>query len=234
MSRTILFVLAGLAVCAGLGEAAYGTSILRYRDLSLGTDVVDGALVSLGLTATLASDIPTFDTLLASQAWDLVIVQHQNEGTAPDVSGYLAGGGKVLAATWLDSTIAAVCDADVVGYNANPVGTDAHAIFAGVGPTMALVNPGWGTFSLALAPLGTAQGLGTLGIGNAVILGNDGRSLLQGPLFDTFADVAQGQLFAANEIEYLLGGVPPIPEPLTVAGLALGLGALGTYLRRRK
>ena len=26
----------------------------------------------------------------------------------------------------------------------------------------------------------------------------------------------------------------PIPEPLTVAGLALSLGALGTYLRRRK
>ncbi len=29
-------------------------------------------------------------------------------------------------------------------------------------------------------------------------------------------------------------GVPPIPEPLTMAGLALGLGSLATYIRRRR
>ena len=44
--------------------------------------------------------------------------------------------------------------------------------------------------------------------------------------------IGSGAHFAMDDFTF--DEPPAIPEPLTVAGLALGLGTLGTYLRRRK
>jgi len=44
--------------------------------------------------------------------------------------------------------------------------------------------------------------------------------------------IGSGEHFAMDNFTF--NEAVAVPEPLTVAGLALGLGALGTYLRRRK
>ena len=54
----------------------------------------------------------------------------------------------------------------------------------------------------------------------------------QGTELDMGRDTATGQYFFKGRLDNLAIGV--IPEPVTMAGLALGIGSLATYLRKRK
>jgi hypothetical protein len=234
--RTLIFT-ALLAAGAALGpRPAEAVNILYFEDQSLGTSAVGGALALLGLTGstTTAADTTNFNTLLTSNAYDLVIFGEQNSATVfTDVSvaltAYVSGGGRVLGTTWLDQGFGALMGAaGVVETNETTNNTDGSPIFAGLGPTIELIDPGWGIFSSSWDPDSGNTGFGTLGTGSAVVQGNGGRTLLYGPLFDTYGDLPEGERFIANGIGLLLDEPSVVPEPSALA--TLGFGLLGLWL----
>jgi hypothetical protein len=238
--RTLIFT-ALLAAGAALGpRPAEAVNILYFEDQSLGTSAVCGALALLGLTGstTTATDTTNFNTLLTSNAYDLVIFGEQDSSTTfLDVSvaltGYVSGGGKVLGTTWLDEGFGALMGAaGRVEENATTITTDGSPIFAGLGPTIELIDPGWGVFSSSWDE-GAATGLGTLGAGAAVVQANGGRTLLYGPLFDTYDDLPEGERFIANGIGLLLDETTAVPEPSALATLGFGLFGLWLVVARR-
>lgn len=227
-------------VVAAASQASAG--ILYFEDFTLGTSAVPGAITLLGLggVTTTVTDSASFNAALTGGPWDLVIFAEQNTATFPlsatELTAYVTGGGRVLGTTWLTGGLDALLEGSASSVNDSSIGTSGHPIFAGVGPTISLTNPGWGVFSRSWNPTGGATGLGTLGTGSAVILGNGGRTLLNGPLFDTFTTQAQGELFVANEIGYLLGvSAVPLPAANLMGLVALGgIGAFGAFRRRRR
>ncbi len=217
-------------------QSAYATtSVLLYQDHSIGTSVLPGALNMLGLDATYASDSTEFNNYLTSSTWDLVIFAEQNNSifseSATLLNSYVNNGGKLLADTWRgDSGLSSLMQATMVGSNYSTITTDAHEIFDGIGSEIYLSDPGWGVHSVSWEATGGAVGLGTLGTGSAVILGNNGNTLLYGPLTDTYMYETQGSTFVANGISYLLKSEP---NPTVPAPGALLLAALGTTCIRK-
>src|SRR5262245_53195990 len=202
------------AACLASANRASAVAILHFEDLDKGTSAVPGALDLLGLTeftttVTSAGDFVT--NLESGSTWDIVIFGEQNRNIftgslAADLAAYVNTGGHVLGATWLsDSGFSALMQAQVVDTNALTITTDTNPVFAGMGPTIALQNAGWSvTWTQSWSPIGSAVAAGRLGEGAAVIVGNDGRTILQGPLFDGFVDGSVGNRFVANEIQLLL------------------------------
>jgi hypothetical protein len=241
--KALLFAVL-LAVGAVSGpRTAEAVNILYFEDGTQGTSAVGGALALLGLTGstTTATDLTNFNTLLTSNTYDLVIFGEQNNTVFPDVSAaftnYINGGGKALATTWLeDSGLNALFGAAVRAQtNATSIITDGSPIFDGLGPTIELTNPGWGVFSSSWDPDGGTTGFGTLGTGSAVVQANGGRTLLYGPLFDTFDDLPEGERFIANGINLLLDDeTSVVPEPSALAMLGFGLFGLWAGSRRAR
>lgn len=210
--RRFLALLAGTALVVGSAANARAASILYFEDTTLATSAVPGALASLALSGstTTATDVTDFNTQLGSGTWDIVIFGEQNGNpfstAGANLTTYVNGGGRVLATTWRADAggLAELLEASAVDTNGTAITTDAHPVFAGLPAAISLTSPGWGTFSRSWAPTGSAVGAGTLGAGNAVIVGHSGRTILGGPLFDTFATLAEGEALVANAIGLLL------------------------------
>ncbi|MCC5831388.1 MAG: hypothetical protein JJU36_18265 [Phycisphaeraceae bacterium] len=243
-------LIVAVAVTLGSTSIASAVPVLYYEDGTLGTSAIPGALTQLGLmgTTTQVFNTTDFNTQISSGAFDLVIVGHQfffptDNNIATELAAYIAGGGLALATTWQDDALPPLFQATAAGTNAPLIGNDGHPIFTGLPASIDLANPGWPVaFSRAWNPVGSAVGIGSLGAGSAAILGNEGRTILSGPLFDTYADLAEGELLMANKISFLLNqngdpGPDPsaIPEPVTGGLAVLGMAALAlTSLRRRR
>ncbi len=234
-----------LAFTAAASPALAG-NILWFEDQTLGTSAVGGAIALTGNTSTFTSDSGTFNTLLAGGGWDLVIYGEQGfssfDESADALTSYVAGGGKLIGATWVDGGLEALLQGVATGStNSSPITTSAHPIFAGLGGSIGLTNPGWAAFNIVRTPVDGATGLGAIDDGFGVILGNGGRTLLNGPLFDSFSSLSQGEQFIANQINFLTASitqtsVDAVPLP-SAAWMGLGtLAALGlaSCLRRRK
>lgn len=230
--KKLLFV---AAVCAA--SVAHAANVLTFTDLNLGTSVLPGALALSGVcgTCTQTSDANAFHNAYLGGNWDLLIVATQNFGPSSypnvfgDLASHITGGGAAIGQNWLtsESVFAALFEASQTGeVNQTKISTDADQVFAGLGATASLFNPGWGVYTTTLGTLGGGSALGTLGSGAAVVRGNGGRTYFNSFLLDTFATQSQGERLVANEINLALGCGAPVPEPSTMAFGAAGLLAL--------
>jgi hypothetical protein len=194
-------------------SAPPGALRILYFENTLFDSIVPEALARVGLAGrtTVTSDAGTFRTQLADNGpWDLVIFSEALDtpfdAAAAELTAYVGAGGAMLASTYRSSGLAGLLAASALGTNARTVQTSTHPIFTGLGNSFQAANPGSGgeIFSVVWRAAAGAVELGTLGTGAGVVLGNSGRTLLQGPLFDSFANLAKGERFVANEIAFLL------------------------------
>jgi hypothetical protein len=205
---------------------APGDPILFFKDFELGDDVFDDALANLGLggDVTFTSDPAAFADLLDDQDWGCVIALNQNFPVTATYSAaltaYVSGGGRAIFTDWRlnFSGETALYDAfEVAGtgaQNQQPITTDGNPIWDGVPANVGLTNPGWGIWSMGLAPVAGGVGTGTFPNGDAaVMIGNGGNTAFNGFLSDTFAVTAEGIQIAENQIEEIC--FDPLAKDLT-------------------
>lgn len=187
-------------------------AVLFYMDEVLGTDIFGPALTNRGIEPTSTSSPDEFASLLSSK-WDCVIALHQNSyGSQPfdtPLASYVGGGGRAILVDWrMDERLGLAFEGSYTGStNLTPITIGVHSIWDGLPSSVALNDPGWNTWSMGLAPIGGGVGTGSFPNGDAaVVVGNGGRTILNGMLSDTFATFSQGVAFAENEIEHCLAG----------------------------
>ena len=203
----------------------HAANVLYFADSFSGTNYVLPALTAGSHTVTTASSWSDFNTRLAGGGFDLAIAICQANAHSLDVttmSNYLNAGGNAILADWTqDGTFGALFGATYAGVtNQTPATLTAATLYAGITNPVALLNPGWGVWSMGLTPTGTGTSLGTFPNGNACIVSSfGGRAILLGFLADTLPS-ADGQRFFENLIGTALTGTTNIPT-LTEWGMII-------------
>ena len=194
--------LQGAPVALGYAKA----KVLYYVDYNFGNDPFGQAFTALGITPTVASSYSDFESDLSSGSWDLVVLLNQGYEDSTwetPLVNYVDGGGHAIVASWTHpQNVAAAFGATYTGNNdQSPITqTVSSPIWNGVSNPFDLFNPGWGTWSTGLQAT-TGQSIGTFPNGDGgIVVGNGGRTILNGFLENTATDPAQGLQLAENEI----------------------------------
>jgi len=264
----ILGAAVALALVAGSSAPMRASSILYFVDKNFGTDQMDAALATLpaGDTVTVATSPLDFATKIAGGTYDLGIFSQQyyadfaNPYTNSNdfstaltaLETFVAGGGKAIVDTWSpgSSTYVSAFGADYTG-NINGPAVNMSGFNSGVSNPVTVSNPpGYATFSTGMS-LDATNGISIAGTfldpGNAsgtdgeaaVIIGDGGRSIVNGFLNDTAG--APGEQIYINEIDSLLApacppgpnGCAPTPEPSYWVLLAAAMFGMIAYRRLR-
>jgi len=197
-------------VRGGGAGAVAGASVLYYVDYLHGDDPFLAAMANLGITPTIADSFEDFAALLQDGGWDLAILLDQNwcnTSWVDPMVDWVNAGGQAIVADWCrNETAAEAFGASYSGQkNGSPITqTVPHPIWFGIADPFDLTNPGWGIFSMGMTAT-TGQSIGTFPNGDdALVVGNDGRTVLNGFLSDTAANPDEGIALAHNEIVFLL------------------------------
>jgi hypothetical protein len=138
----------------------------------------------------------------------------------------VAAGGKGIVDDWQsqNSNPIAPFGATFTGnVNWNPMNVTDPTLSAGITNPVGFHNPGYANFSMGLIGSSIAATFPSSGEG-AIVEGNNGRSIVNGFLSDTFASGAQGVQLYTNEIMALTPATTT-PEPSTM--MVATLGAFG-------
>ena len=221
MKKTFLLA---LAASVALTTSASAASLLYRNDFSVGTDYMGAAISASTFSVTSTNGNLSSFTL---GSYDVVVYANQNSGVPGGdlaaLNAYILGGGKVIFADWTQSGGFNGGQSFTGNNNLNTI-TLGGQFNAGIVGPLAVVNPGWGTYSTGLGLLGGVSAGSFENGDNAIVVGNGGRTIVNGFLTDT---VASQQLYT-NELNFLSGAVP---EPATWAMMIIGFGLVGTSLR---
>ena len=241
---------------------ALAQSVLVY-DNNTDDQVALQACDNLGYNCTRAiSD--DFVSLLEGGFWDLVVMDlpsNTPNGAWQDaLTDYINGGGLAIQTGWNSgdfTALAAVFEVSLAGdheaiafyqWNGHPLFNLPNSVPS----TMAVADDSWGTngFYLTLAPAGTA--VAAAGFTSdptpdnaASVIGNDGRTIFNGLLFDDFYpldDDSDGKddiiEYVENQMVMLISGLEVTPVPaMRPAGLLLMtliLGLTGLFWSQRR
>lgn len=232
-----------LALTAGIASAstASATTVLYWNDYNVGTDYMAAALSALpgSFSVTTATGDSDFTTQLGAGGWDLAILAVQNSSGYSSIGAlgaYVTGGGRAIYQSWnsWDSAQIAPFGGAFTGVNnQTSVAVSDAGLAAGLSSNpLALTNPGWGTFSTGLSGTVVAA---TFGNGDAAILiGNSGRTILNGFLTDTITDGTDAVRLYTNEIYAVTGAGGSVPDATSSLSLvAFGAGLMLLVRRRR-
>jgi len=200
-------------------------SVLYFTDLfSTPERAGEQALVNLGVTfAMYVDDYNGFLAELATGAWDVVL--YESAGNPRDITplaSYIAGGGKLISSYWAyDAVFATAMEAAYVSSVFTPLEVTRwsnHAIFSSPNSVPDLVpgpDDAWNDNGDRFDPVGGAVALAGYTPAqspgeSAIIVGNDGNTILNGFIFEDYlpidddgdgkADVVE---LVENEILYL-------------------------------
>lgn len=231
-------VFAALLMAVPAGAASI-SNVLVFEDSVAGTSAIPGALTLWGgcVICTTTTDTGAFNTALAGGGWDLIIYAEQADDvyadSGPGLTTYVNGGGRLIGQTWRTGGLDGLLQASSVSENGTVITTDGNPVFAGLGSTINLSNPGWGIYTQGWHPEFGAVGIGSLsGGGAAIIVGNNGRTYLNAPLTDAYSTLSGGERLLANEIG-VLSGSGSVPEPSTFVAFGLGFAVLAIRKLRR-
>ena len=168
-----------------------------YLDSSYSTSLVNGVEAD-GHVVTETTSAATFDTELASGAYDVAIVLVQDGAVAIDTTAFetfIADGGRAVFVDWTrTASIATVFDASYTGVTGESSADLSGSMTTGITDPMTLTNPGWGTFSFGLTAETGGTSSCTFGNGDScLVFGNEDRTAILGFLADTLpqADAEQ-------------------------------------------
>jgi hypothetical protein len=209
-----------------IGATRVGTDALVFIDYSLENDFIVPALTDQGYNVTIASSWTDFDTKIISGLYGLAVACSQNYWAVPSPSAiqtFINGGGLMVLCDWtMNSTLAGLFEASYTNQlNQSLVTFTDLTLGHGINNPMALINPGWGTYSMGVAPVGGGKVLATFPNGNAAaILGNGGRTIILGYLSDTPPADDRQQLFN-NALDVLNGREIPVSDWAIYLGILL-------------
>lgn len=232
-------------VCATLAIAgnASATSILYFADLSVGPDHMAGALAALpgSFSVITATDHTDFSTQLGGGTFDLAILAVQNSFTTEpgfsSLEAFVNGGGAAIIQTWVTGLDLSAFDAAYSGStNHNQVTVNDPSLAAGLSTNpISLINPGWGIYSTDLDISGGSSAAVFEGDASAIVVGNGGRTIVNGFLTDTISSASDAERLYTNEIYFVTSGSGSVSVPDGGATLALlGVALGGISLARRK
>ena len=218
----------------GWVAAADAGTLLYRNDFVLGaTDYLGNAIAASGHTTTTTSgDLSSF-TL---SNFDIVVYANQNQslpaGDLAALNAYITGGGNVIYTDWTQ-TPGFLGNFTYAGpTNQTSIITVGAPFDTGVTTPLAVVNPGWGVFSMDLTSIIGGTVAATFSNGSAaIVVGNGGRTIVNGFLSDT---VASEQLYLNELASFELQAAVPIPAALPLFASGLGLIALVARRRTRK